>query len=452
MKSSSSRSAVHTLRIAELAAKGSGIAKLEDGRVVFVPGACTGDLIRASVDSSKKPAQGSILSLLEPSPLRKEPECPYVQRCGGCDWMHIRPEAQEEAHRHIVQSALFHACGNKQTLPEIRIHRAPRPLGYRTRARLFASAGRASRPKGSRGPQLGYRVQGSHELVPIEHCAVLDPALAALLPALPSVLEGADGQGELGLALGAGQKPAIEMQWEGSLPAAFWARIDKLVANREWAGARIWLGDVKIPACFGDPRALCQGADGLPLWIAAGGFAQSSDEGATLLAQCVNELACKSPRSEVKPDEPAGLHTVELFSGSGTLSVLLARRAASFAGVELDAEAAACARENFAARNLSGKHVAADANAFEIPPRTELVVLDPPRTGAPGAVKHIAASQARVVVYVACDPATLARDMALLTGSGFTVTHIETLELFPQTSHVETVVRLAKGRRAKASP
>jgi 23S rRNA (uracil1939-C5)-methyltransferase len=147
--------------------------------------------------------------------------------------------------------------------------------------------------------------------------------------------------------------------------------------------------------------------------------------------------------------KPRPRHVVELFAGSGTLSVLLARGAVSFQSVEIDAEAAATARQNLEARELAAKVTVADADAFPIPHGATVVVLDPPRTGAPGAAKAIAASAARVVVYVSCDPATLARDLGILTGGGkgrFAITDVETFELFPQTSHVETVVRLERAR------
>ena len=222
-------------------------------------------------------------------------------------------------------------------------------------------------------------------------------------------------------------------------------------------------------ANFGDPRACMVGADGAPLLIAEGAFAQTSSEGAAMLARRVAELA--------RADRPQ--RVVELFAGSGTLSVALVRVAESLVTVEVSPEAAACARENLAARTNapsrstsssapassggegpeapaagSWKVVVADADAFPIPPHAEVIVLDPPRTGAPGAARAIAASRAGTVVYVACDPATLARDVAVLTSAGFSLTDVETFELFPQTSHVEAVVRLARtrGNRGQGAP
>jgi 23S rRNA (uracil1939-C5)-methyltransferase len=114
--------------------------------------------------------------------------------------------------------------------------------------------------------------------------------------------------------------------------------------------------------------------------------------------------------------------------------------------VEITADATAAARENLSARGLRGKVSTGDADAAPVPADTSVVVLDPPRAGAPGASRAIAASSARSVVYVACDPTTLARDLGTLVSGRLAVTHVETFELFPQTSHVETVVRLARVR------
>jgi 23S rRNA (uracil1939-C5)-methyltransferase len=445
---------VEKLRVESVAAGGAGVARLEGGAVVFIPGTAQGDLVEAEVQLDARPLRGKLLRVLERGPGRSDPPCAFVASCGGCDFMHLTAAAQEAAHAAIVKSAIQRAT-SLERLPCVRVHAAPAALGYRTRARLFARA------QGGRA-RVGYRAAGTHDLAAIDACVVLHPSIAGLLGELPDVLQGARGEGDVLIARGAGDRPVVELHWKGELAASTWARVDERVTAGAWAGARVLLAGAAKPASFGDPRAWMEGADGQPLLIAPGGFAQPSDEGARMLAQRVAELATLATLATLTtqdaaraseggaPAEAPGrpLHTVELFAGSGTLSVLLARHAASFTAVEVDEEAVACARQNFAARGLSGKHVVADANAYPIPPRAELVVLDPPRAGAPAAARAIAASSARVVVYVACDPATLARDLAALTAKGFGITDIETFELFPQTSHVEAVVRLAKRPRA----
>lgn len=430
---------LETLRIESLAAGGAGVAHLERG-AVFVQGAAPGDLVEALVNTSVHPARGALLRIVEPGPNRIEPACPFVASCGGCDWMHLTPSAQEAAHAEIVRQAIKRAT-SLETIPEVRVHPAPSPLAYRTRARLFAKA------SGGRA-KIGYRAAGTHDLAAVDACIILDPALASALADVPAVLYGAVGEGDILLARGdhnEHQNLVVELLWRGSLPASTWASIDDRVKSGAWAGARVRLEGAAKPATFGDPRARIEGADDLPLLIAPGGFAQPSDEGAKRLARRVAELSSRNPGHDAA-GEPRPLHVVELFAGSGTLSILLARGAASFTAVELEDEAVRCARHNLAERGLASKHVTADANAFPIPQRTDIVVLDPPRAGAPGAVRNILAAAPRLIVYVACDPATLARDLAPLVASGYALTDIETFELFPQTSHIETVVRLVKKR------
>jgi 23S rRNA (uracil1939-C5)-methyltransferase len=438
---------IETLRIESLAAGGAGVAHLEGGAAVFIQGTAPGDLVEADVHTDVRPARGKLLRILEAGPDRIGPGCSFAVSCGGCDWMHLTPGAQEEAHAEIVRQAIRRAT-SLDVIPEIRIHPAHAAIAYRTRARLFAKA------SGGRA-RIGYRAAGTHDLAVVDACVVLDEAISQALTDIPTVLQGASGEGDILVARGAGGNLVVELLWRGALQASTWASIDERVKSGAWAGARVHLEDVAKPASFGDPRARIEGADGLPLLVAPGGFAQASDEGAKLLARRVAEIATLDPgktkasivdEASSAGDHPRPLHTVELFAGSGTLSILLARGAASFTAVELEEDAVQCARQNLADRGLAAKHITADANVFPIPQRTELVVLDPPRAGAPGAVRNILAASPRLIVYVACDPATLARDLAALVAGGYALTDIETFELFPQTSHIETVVRLVKKR------
>lgn len=430
-----------TLRIDRLASGGDGVARLESGAVVFLPHTAPGERVEAEIDLAQKPAQGRVLQILERSPDRVEPACPHVAVCGGCDWMHLDVAAQERAHSGLVAAALAHAAGGGP-VPAIVSHAAPAPIAYRTRARLFIKIERGRL-------RVGYRAAGSHEVTEIDACLVLDPVIAPLLDDLAVVFAGATGEGDAQIARGKGGLPVVDVAWRGEIRATTWAALDARVTSGAWAGVRVRAEGSSVPAVFGDPRPVLDGIDQAPLTIAAGGFAQTSDRGAALLARRVDELARLTTGSlDQGPlwKEERRHHVVELFAGSGTLSILLARDVASFNAIELDEAAAACARQNLAARGLDGKITAADADAFAIPPRAEIIVLDPPRSGAPGAVKAIAASSARAVVYVACDAPTLARDLGVLTRAGFILTHVETFELFPQTSHVETVVRLVRSR------
>jgi 23S rRNA (uracil1939-C5)-methyltransferase len=420
-------------RIESLAAGGAGVGRI-GGAAIFVAGAAPGDLVEVQVDRRSRPARGELIRVVEPGPDRIVPPCPFVAACGACDWMHLRPEAQQAAHEEIVRHCIARATGLRD-LPAIRVHPAPSLLGYRTRARLLAKAEQ-------RKVRLGYRSPGTHALAAVDRCAVLCDALAPLLEDLPHVLRGAAGEGDIGLSLGAGGLAVVEIGWRGELSPATWKLLDERCASGAWAGARVTLPGASHPASFGDPRPVIQGADGLPLVLAPGGFAQPSEDGASLLAQRAAALAGLAGGGAWKRPP----RVIELFAGSGTLSILLAQGAASFIAVERSPEAVACLRRNLSERGLSGRAIAADAETYPIPASVDLIVLDPPRGGAPGASTAIAASAARAVVYVSCDPATLARDLSRLLEGGFEIAEIELIELFPQTSHVETVVRLNRAR------
>lgn len=424
------------LRIESIAAGGAGVARLEDRSAVFVPGVAPGETVEVEVDRNTRPARGRLLRVIEPSPDRVEPVCPYVGACGGCDLMHLGTSAQERAHAEIVRSAISRATGVEP--PPLRVHAAPEPLRYRTRARLFARRERGRM-------RVGYRAGGTHALTVVDACAVLAPAIAGALEEIPRLLEGSSGEGDVQIASGAGGRLCLDVLWRGDLAQSTWAALDRAVAEGRIAGARVMLEGSKTPATFGDPRPVLSGPDGAPLVIAPGSFAQSSDAGASLLAERVVSLTREHPDAPPDPEKNRTGSVVELFAGSGTLSVLLARAATSFVSVESDDDAVRAARENFAARGLSGKLAVANADAYALP-RADVIVLDPPRTGAEGATRAIAGSRAHRVVYVACDPATLARDVGVLVRAGYALTHLETIELFPQTSHVETIARLARRR------
>lgn len=443
--------------VESLGAGGAGLAR-HDGRVIWVRGAAPGD--RLSIldpGAAAKGAQARILRVITPGPDRVEPICPIVRRCGGCDWMHLDVDAQRREHARIVSLGISHALGVPvATLPAITTHAGPAALAYRTRARLHVRADR-------NGIAVGYRAAGTNDLVSIESCSVLAEPLLSGVAQLRKALAGSRGDGDASLALGrsGGEvRPVVDLAWEGELSSATYGAIDAHVRAGTWAGARVRLAEVRQAALFGDPSPIVEGPDGAPLTIAPGGFAQPSDAGAALLARRVAELAAagdSGPREARSAD--SGQNVLELYSGSGTLSVLLAKGAASFIGVELDEAAVRAARKSFEARSLSGKHVVADAATYVVPAKVDLVVLDPPRTGAREACAAIAKARPRRVVYVSCDVATLARDLAILCGGRgragaavgpYAIETIETFEIFPQTSHVETVVVLRRARPGKS--
>jgi len=416
------------IRIDSLALGGDGVAHLGEehqGRAVFVPGALPGETVRAQIDLASKPARGRLLEVVDASPNRVEPACKEAGRCGGCDLFHLHADAQPTAHAEMVRSLLSRAVSD---LPPVVAHPASPTERYRTRARL------AILVNGSR-PQIGYRRSRSHRIHDIDDCLVLDERLAPMLGLLHELLTGERGEGEASIALGGDSRPVLDLRWKGTLGGRVFAALEELVKTERLAGADVWMGDAKKPARIGDPDTWTVGGDGEPLLVPSGGFAQAHPRTSLLLVERAVALL-----------EAEGEDVVELFAGSGNFTVALARKARSVVAVEADAAASDAARRNLKARQLEAKVVTADADAFDIPAKVRHVLLDPPRAGAPGASRRIATSRARRVVYVSCDPGTLARDLRTLAESGFRATAVETFEMFPHTSHVETVVALSRSR------
>jgi len=417
--------------IASLAPGGDGVAHVEiDGerRAVFLPNTAPGDVVRAEVDASRRPARGRMLSLLQAGADRVTPACRWSTRCGGCDWMHLSLEAQARTHVDLVRAALPAAWREVA----IAAHPAAEALACRTRARLHVRCERGR-------IEVGMHEAGTHEPVVVDTCAILDPTVEKTRRNLAALFEGCRGKGDVQMALGAARRPVIEVRWTGELAPSCFARVEQAVKAGDLAGARIVVGDASRPAVVGDPTPWVPGADEQPLRLAPGGFGQASERMNVTLALHVASL--------VRP--LAADKAVELYAGSGNLSVLLARAVGELVLVESSRDACDAARANLSARGLAARVVEADAETYVWGKTTRLVVLDPPRTGARAVAERLAASRVLHVVYVSCDPQTLGRDLALLAPS-YEVRSVTALEMFPQTSHVETVVSLQRTRGARS--
>jgi 23S rRNA (uracil1939-C5)-methyltransferase len=432
--------------VRELTPTGDGLAVLDDGRRAFIPGVVAGERVRIRLDPKSRTLRGRVDELIEPSPQRVEPPCPHArawrsepaggeartavkQRCGGCDWMHVAETERRNNYTRMLIALLDYA--GMTSVPQPILHTPVPALAYRSRARLQLRAH-------GKQTQVGYHSARSHRLAEVDSCSVLREELQPLLAELGPLVVGSEGTGEALLALGQGQRPVVELRWRGQLDAAVFARAHELVESDRWAGVQIWAEDAVAPASFGEVEPRAPGGDGQPLQFAPGGFAQASNEGSVALARRVAELVA------VEEGKPQPQRIVELFAGSGTLSVMLVGLAERYVAVEQYEPAAAALRHNLKTRELTAKVLVADANSYVIPKPTECVVLDPPRAGAAGAMTMISKARPRRVVYVSCNPVTLARDLAGLADSGYVIDQLEQFELFPHTSHIETVARLVR--------
>jgi 23S rRNA (uracil1939-C5)-methyltransferase len=415
-------------RVRDIVQSGEAVLESEQG-AVFVRGGLPGERVLISLDpKAKKPLRGRVLSVLEPSVERVDPVCPHVSRCGGCPLMHASLTEQRRLRRGFLQNALRKAGAPA----ELVVHEtlAEHVLAYRRRARLAV--------KGGRVPVLGYRRERSHTLSDIDSCSVLSPQLAAVLqPLREQLLPHVSGEGELSLALGKADCSVLVARLGDAQTPALYNACAALVERGVFSGIALFASGASMPATFGDPSEWSAGFDGAPLEGALAGFSQAHAEINQALVARV--LALCAPKDQ---------KLLELYAGHGNFSVALATEAAQYTAVEHDRGAVSALRRNLAQRGLSAKVVEGDALGYAVPNATDVVLLDPPRAGASGLLTRLAERKVKRIVYVSCDPETLARDLGELLKAdknAYRVSWAEAFEMFPQTADLECVVSLERG-------
>jgi 23S rRNA (uracil1939-C5)-methyltransferase len=421
------------LHIDSLAAGGDGVARAPDGRVVFVPYTAPGDRVRVRIEKRRSRfARARVVELLEPGPSRVEPRCAAFGCCGGCAWQHLDYPAQVEAKRRILADALTRIGG--VALDEAPPFTAsPRPYGYRLRARLLVEGGR-----------VGYRRRASHALCAVGACPVLLPELEARLAELAARPPARGGEWELGCAGGEVRVTALGRKSARSEPQASGGRTSKSARSEPQAsGGRTSKSARSEPQASGGRAGLPAREEPLQLEVAGERLCFSPG----VFAQA-NALLLEPLLRAVLQAVGGGEQLVELFAGSGLFTLPLARRFLRVVAVEADPAAARDLRANLAAAGLSGVRVlrrrVEEAGRELAGLSPEAVLLDPPRAGlAAGGIALLARLAPRRVVYLSCDPATLARDVAALRPHGYQLLRVEGFDLFPQTPHVEALAVLS---------
>jgi 23S rRNA (uracil1939-C5)-methyltransferase len=416
-----------TLRIDGIAAGGAGVGRDPDGRAVFVHRTAPGDLVEARISEAKpRWARGDLVRILEPSPTRREAPCPYYARCGGCTLEHMEYAAQLSAKSALVADALQRIGGLTAERPEV----VPSPREFRYRNRVSFTLVRL---------RDGGVAAGFHELMRPDR--VLDIGDACLLPeatvaAAWSALRRGWGAGasrlpsglRLRLTLRATARGQVALLVQGGYGAG---RPDELLASVPELAA-VWHQPLpaSAPALLAGETRLEESWQDQELDVGGAVFLQVNREAAALLEAHVLALA----------GDVAGLDVVDAYCGVGIHARRLHGAGARVTGIELDPAAVAEAvRATGGARFIAGR--VEDVLPSVLP--ANLVILNPPRAGlaAPAAAALAAVPPSRVI-YVSCDPATLARDLKRLAPA-FDVRTVRAFDLFPQTAHVETVVELA---------
>jgi 23S rRNA (uracil1939-C5)-methyltransferase len=433
------------VEVERIGSGGEGVGRLPDGRVIFIHRTAPGDLVRARPTRvAKHWARGRLESVEREGVDRAPPPCPLYDRCGGCSLQHLEYAGQLKAKAGLVVDAL-ERIGRRENLPEPEVHASPRAFHYRNRVSFTLRRTRrgGSRASGSRTDSLGGVIAGFHRLG--EPGRILDVDGRCLLPEEPI----AEVWDEIRASWGADASllpPGSELrltlrglQEEGVLLLVEGGRTTSGVAD----GAAELLGRVpRVRAIWhrrgrGDEAELLAGDAGLEeLWygerytVDPGGFFQVN----RYAAAAMHDLTLRELGS------PRGKRVVDAYCGVGVYGRRMARHGARAIGIELDPGAVRMARERpvegFAV--LEGRVEERLAEALP----ADLVVLNPPRNGVDGAaVRLLAEARPQRIVYVSCDPATLARDVRRL-GSTYRITRLQLFDLFPQTAHVETLLTL----------
>jgi 23S rRNA (uracil1939-C5)-methyltransferase len=434
--------------------EGEGVARVE-GFAVFVPGAIAGEEVRVRIDDVKANySRGSIVDVLHRSNERADVGCDLYGECGGCQLMHVGYGAQLEMKRRRVAEALKRIGGIDGVTVEPTLG-MDRPWEYRNKVQY--PVGKAP---GGRIVAGCFR-RGTHDVVSTERCLIQHPLNTAIMNAVIeaaqryglSVYNETTGRGFLRYVLvkrahGTGSAMVVLVTADDRFPkgkefAADLARavpeIASVVQSVNTSRGNRVLGQ-REKVLWGSPFIVDE-LDGLRFRISASSFYQVNPEQTVVLY-----------REAVAAAGLRGSETVlDAYCGVGTLALFMARAAREVYGIEVVDDAITDARTNAElnaitnAKFIAGRveavlpELVADGAAFDV------AVLDPPRAGCEAAVlRALAESRVGRIVYVSCNPATMARDAGILAGLGFRVERVQPVDMFPHTFHVETVVLITK--------
>ena len=440
------------LDITDLGHDGQGVGRWQE-RVVFVPGALPEERVAVVVRRvQRRHLEAELQAVLVASPLRRRPPCILAERCGGCSLQHWQDGPQAHWKEQLVVQALRRIGGlDCAVAPLI----APETtLGYRNRATIPLE-----RREGDGQLRAGYYRRGSHRIVNLNRCPVLDPRIDALIAPLKADLEASDWPVDVHLEQEGGLRHlALRVgHHSGEILITLISSHDELDGLEEIAahwlerwpqvvGVCLNLQPLATNTLMGPETRLLAGRGfvrerfaGIGLSIAADTFFQVN----TVQAERLVPLLLES----FGPLE--GQELIDAYCGIGTFSLPLAAAGARVLGLESHLASVEQARANAAANGLnraSFEQAEVGASLVERLGAIDGLLLDPPRKGLPALLcAAIGATPPATVAYISCNPATLARDLALLTGEGrLRVERVQPIDFFPQTSHVETLAVLKR--------
>ncbi|MBM6551641.1 23S rRNA (uracil(1939)-C(5))-methyltransferase RlmD [Marinomonas ostreistagni] len=422
-RSKSSPPAVATFVIEDTTHEGNGVAR-QNGKVTFVAGAITGETVEAKVvKTGRQFDQAGPIKWLEVSPHRVSSPCQYFAQCGGCQLQHIDISEQRNVKANWLSNQF-----RKLSLPETLTRLEGEPLGYRRRARIatFAKGGEVN---------IGFRAQASNEIIDVHNCVVLTFPLQEAYQSLREAVKGSTIAGKIG---------HIELL-EDAAGVTVILRLTRAVDSADRMPIEQWAAEAKVNLFWQAPEQdrIEQAepshyvVDEQTIQFHAQDFIQvNADINQKMVQQAMAWL-------DVSREDTI----LDLFCGAGNFSLPLAQRAGRVLAVEALESMVAMGRENAARAELDNLEFMA-ADLTQAPPnrlkkaKISKALLDPPRAGAFEFLPTLVRLKPKQILYVSCNAATLARDAAYLIEQGYRVSKVCMMDMFPQTSHVETMMLL----------
>ncbi|AEG95329.1 23S rRNA (uracil(1939)-C(5))-methyltransferase RlmD [Klebsiella aerogenes] len=410
-----------TVTVNDLDPFGQGVAR-HQGKALFIPGLLPQEQAEVVlVEDKKQYARAQVKRRLNDSPQRVAPRCPHFGVCGGCQQQHASIELQQQSKRAALSRLM------KRDVDDII---AAEPWGYRRRARLSLNY----QPK-TQQLQMGFRKANSSEIIDVVQCPVLAPQLEALLPAVRECLTSLQSQRQLGHVelVQADNGPLMVLRHTAALTAADKEKLERFSQTH---GLSLYLAPQSeiLEHIRGDEPWYT--SDGLRLVFSPRDFIQVNDG--------VNQKMVRTALAwlDIQPQD----RVLDLFCGMGNFTLPLAKAAASVVGVEGVPALVAKGRENAALNELQNVTFFHENLEEDVTRQAwakhgfDKILLDPARAGAPGVMAHIIKLAPRRVVYVSCNPATLARDSEALLQVGYRIQRLAMLDMFPHTGHLESIV------------
>jgi len=397
-----------------------------DARVWFVPGTLQGETVVAEATrETKRFFEGRLVEVVTPAPERVEAPCARAHECGGCNWQHVDPAAQPRLKRDIVAGQL-----RRLPAPVGPVVASPTTLGYRRRARMHYV--RTMKDGETASLVLGFHRPRSKSIVDLEHCPVLEAPIDRALQHLRGLAEFLPAKGEV-LALSNGHEVVLGLP--GVRPSVRLGEAVAAILDKELVGISVRGGRKR--ARYGQEHLEIDGGPGVrPVYSGPFAFAQAQ---AAQNAALVDHVVAES-RAE-------GLAVLELYAGAGNFTRRLAEAARRVTAVDSDTESHAALsrllRELGSNSGIDAVLMRAEVMLQQMAKkgrRSRRIVIDPPRGGlGRDACADLAAVASERIIYVSCDPATLARDIGYLVEHGFRCLGVKVFDMMPMTSEVECV-------------